>query len=55
MMFLSKETRNKDQSIKTQMLLSLYKDDSSNAEKKREKMAFLKMKKMILPLKNNFP
>ena len=40
MKFLSKEATNKDQILKMQMMLSLYKDDSSNSQKLWKKNGF---------------
>ena len=40
MMFLSKEAANKDQCLKMQMILYLYKTDLSNSEKSSKKTRF---------------
>ena len=47
MMYLSKGATNKDQSLKIQMMVSIIKDESSNAEKIWKKTGFLKTKKMV--------
>ena len=47
MMYLSKGATNKDQSLKIQMMVSIIKDESSNAEKIWKKPGFLKTKKMV--------
>lgn len=52
MMFLSKKTKDKDQSLKMQMMLSLDKDDSSNFQKIWKKMVFLETKNVIVRLRN---
>ena len=52
MKFLSKEATNKDQILKMQMMLSLYKDDSSNSQKLWKKNVFFEIKKVILQLRN---
>ena len=53
MMYLSKGATNKDQSLKIQMMVSIIKDESSNAEKIWKKTGFLKTKKVALQLRNH--
>ena len=52
MMFLSKKAKDKNQSLKMQMMLSLDKDDSSNSQKIWKKMVFLETKNVIVRLRN---
>ena len=52
MMFLSKKAKDKNQSLKMQMMLSLDKDDSSNSQKIWKKMVFLEIKNVIVRLRN---
>ena len=56
MMFLSKEAKNKDQSLKMKTMLSLDKDESLNAEKKLENSSLFGDQKGDFTMKKqNFP